>query len=235
MDANDPTSHPGIGVIYFHGAASVRDLGPDEATAQNSGVVVIRHVRPGYDDTSPRSGASLRDVASDALDEALAMGLKSIVAVGWSGGGPYALAAGSLGRRELCGVGLVASWAPMDPPHRDLPGVVRVFMRIGQRFPRSVLRLALAVVGRRNPGHVDDIHRVARPWGFTVADVTSRVPVAAWHSAHDTEVPIGPWEKTSDLSLRRTVDVDHVPSTETWSDVLAWARSAAAPPAELPA
>ena len=114
MDANDPTSRAGIGVVYFHGAASVRDLGPDEATAQNSGVVVVRHVRPGYDDTNPRSGASLRDVASDALDEARAMGLQSIVAVGWSGGGPYALAAGSLGRRELRGVGLVASW-PRGP------------------------------------------------------------------------------------------------------------------------
>ncbi len=190
MNATDQTSRAEIGVIYFHGAAPVRDLGPDEATVQNSGVVVVRHVRPGYDNTNPRSGESLCEVASQALDEALAMGLQSIVAVGWSGGGTVCSRcriAGSKGvawcrRHSLAGAN--GSATPCAAARR------RVFMRIAHRFPLPVLRLALAVVGRRNPGHVD-IHRVARSWGFTPAEVTSRVPVAAWHSVCDAEVPIG--------------------------------------------
>lgn len=98
-------------------------------------------------------------------------------------------------------------------------------MHIGQRFPRTVLRVALGAVGRRNPGHIDDVRRVARPWGFDVADVNKRVPVAVWHSGHDTETPIGPWKGTPHLTLNETADLEHVPSAETWSDVLTWARS----------
>ncbi len=217
-------------VVYFHGTGPVRDVGPPDAVVDELGVRLVRDVRPGYDGTPPMRGADLRAVASAALDTALAAGRDDVVVLGWSGGGPYALAAASLGRPEVRGVALLSAWAPMDPPDRGLPPAVRLFMRIGRSCPRRVLQLSLAAVGRRHPGQVDDIRRVARPWGFEIADVTSRVPVVAWHGTRDAEVPIAPWSRRADVTVQSLDTADHEPATATWAAALEWARSSCGQP-----
>ncbi|MGF1600223.1 MAG: hypothetical protein ACFCVK_25530 [Acidimicrobiales bacterium] len=98
-------------------------------------------------------------------------------------------------------------------------------MRLGRWAPRPLLRGALAGVGLRNPGHADDIRRVARPWGFTVDDVITCVPVAVWHAENDAEVPIGPWAGMDGLSLHRLAGDAHHPSAATWKAALDWAKS----------
>ncbi|MEM7341956.1 MAG: alpha/beta hydrolase [Actinomycetota bacterium] len=209
-------------VLYFHGSSSERDTGPS-TDIDLAGINLIRHVRPGYDNSPPRPQANLQDVAAAAIEEATPVA--KIVLMGWSGGGPYALAGGSLGHPAVRGVALLGSWAPMDPPHRGLPVGVQLFIRLARLAPRPVLRSSLAAVGLRNPGHVDDIQRVAKPWGFTVEDVGARVPVAAWHSEQDPEVPIGPWEHTTGIDLHHRPGADHNPTGDTWQAALSWARA----------
>jgi pimeloyl-ACP methyl ester carboxylesterase len=210
----------GVPVLYFHGAASQRDEGPSDRVCDEAGVRILRHVRPGYDLAPTAPDADLRDVATTALDAVAKLGVGPLVVMGWSGGGPYALAAAALGRSEVRGVCLLGSWSTMDPPDPGLPRSVRTFMNVGRRVPRWALRRSLAAVGLHTPGHVGDVHRVARPWGFALSDVTTKVPVAAWHAKGDKEVPIAPWRGTPGVDLTEVSGEDHEPSAFVWRAAL---------------
>ena len=212
-----------VPVLYFHGAGSQRDDGPSNHLCEEAGVRILRHVRPGYDLSSPESDMHLCDVARMALDAVAHLEAGPLVVMGWSGGGPYALAAASLGRSDVLGVCLLGSWSSMDPPDPGLPVRVRAYMSAGHRVPRWALRWSLAAGGFHNPGHVDDIRRAARPWGFTLSDVTAKVPVAAWHAEADLEVPIAPWREGSGVDLTEVGGADHQPTDATWRQALAGA------------
>ena len=63
--------------------------------ARIRGLRVILAARPGYEGSTPRPGRRVADVAEDTaavLDE---LGADTFVTVGWSGGGPHALAGAS--------------------------------------------------------------------------------------------------------------------------------------------
>ena len=206
----------GPAVLYFHGTAATADEGPDASTVLASGVRMFLVRRPGYGAEPPKPRASLA-----------ALGVTELISLGWSGGGPYALASAVAAPSIVRGVGLVASWAPMDPPHPGLPRSVRSVMSIARWLPRPALRVTLALTGRRNPGQVDDIRRTARPWGFTPDDVAAGVPVVVWHSEDDEEVPIEPWTQVDGIELRHLAGGRHDPDSATWQEVLDWARDTA--------
>ncbi len=214
----------GPAVLYFHGTAATADEGPDASTVLACGVRMFLVPRPGYRAEPPEPRASLTDVAAAAVDSVAALGVTELISLGWSGGGPYALASAVAAPSIVRGVGLVGSWAPMDPPHPGLPRSVRSVMSIARWLPRPALRLALALAGRRNPGQVDDIRRTARPWGFTPDEVAERVPVVAWHSEDDAEVPVEPWTQDDRIELRRLAGARHDPEPATWQEALEWAR-----------
>ncbi len=216
-----------VAVLYFHGSSSTRDHGPSRVDSEAADIKVIRTVRPGYDRSPVERDADLLTVARLAVEEA-AQEAEELVAMGWSGGGPYALAAGIVGGPIVRSVCLLGSWAPMNPPHHDLPTGVRLFMTAGRWAPRPVLRGMLAAVGLRNPGHVDDVRRIARPWGFAIGDVTSKVPVAVWHAEGDIEAPIAPWQQRKDLTLFAASGDAHDPSPEVWQEALIWAKASLA-------
>ncbi len=211
------------GVIYFHGASSERDRGPSDLDVEAVGVDLVRHVRPGYDGSRARPEFDLQAVAASAIDE-FASVVGPLVLMGWSGGGPYALAGGALRHPDVRGVCLLGAWASMDPPDRGLPFGVRLFMGLGRHAPRSIVRLSLVAVGFRNPGHADDVRRVARPWGFRSEDVAAEMPVAVWHAEGDAEAPIGPWTQDPTIELHRTPGCSHQPSPETWRAALEWSK-----------
>jgi pimeloyl-ACP methyl ester carboxylesterase len=224
-------SEDGLAVLYFHGAASVRDFGPSDELRKRSGIRLFRFCRPGYDNSAARPSASLIDVAEDALSILVSMGIESVVVLGWSGGGPYALASMFAKTRIVSKVGLIASWAPMSPPDPGLPDGVRFFMKAAQVLPRPLLRVALAATGRRTAGHADDIRRVARPWGFALSELPSLPPVAVWHATNDPNVPIKPWQNQATVALHEHDGQWHEPSETVWVEVFDWAksRSASAP------
>jgi pimeloyl-ACP methyl ester carboxylesterase len=65
---------------------------PTVQAASDRGLRVILAARPGYEGSTPRPGRRVADVAEDTaavLDE---LGADTFVTVGWSGGGPHALA-----------------------------------------------------------------------------------------------------------------------------------------------
>jgi pimeloyl-ACP methyl ester carboxylesterase len=92
-------------VFFHHGtpgsAPMVRTLA---AMANERGYFIVTTSRAGYGLSSRRAGRSAADVVSDvrvALDD---YGRGDYVALGWSGGGPHALACAALDRPRCTGV-----------------------------------------------------------------------------------------------------------------------------------
>jgi pimeloyl-ACP methyl ester carboxylesterase len=110
----DPNGRP---VILVHGQPGSRLLAPDPATTEAMGVRLITFDRPGYGESDPLPGRSLADSGDEVADVASRLGLGEVHLVGWSSGGPVALAAIARHPDVVRGVALVASNAAPD----DLP------------------------------------------------------------------------------------------------------------------
>ncbi len=92
-DLGDPAGTP---VLYFHGTPGTAGQAVVVAdAARANGVRLIAPSRPGYG-ASTTSPPGLTPVAADTLYLADQLGLDDVVAMGSSGGGPYALALGAL-------------------------------------------------------------------------------------------------------------------------------------------
>ncbi len=111
----DPGGRP---VVLFHGRPGSRLLCPDEDATDSLGVRLITIDRPGYGRSDPTEYLSLRSWTDDYTEFHALLGLPSCPIVGWSGGGPYALACAALAPPLVTSVGLAASVGPFD----DVPG-----------------------------------------------------------------------------------------------------------------
>jgi pimeloyl-ACP methyl ester carboxylesterase len=77
---------PSGAVPYLHAV--------EVATAR--GLRYVRYARPGYADSTRQPGRSVADCAPDVAAIADALGLQRMYTIGWSGGGPHALACAAL-------------------------------------------------------------------------------------------------------------------------------------------
>jgi pimeloyl-ACP methyl ester carboxylesterase len=87
------------------------------AAAAEKGIRAIAFTRPGYAGSDRKVGHRIID-ANDDLEEILnQLDIENFVSIGWSGGGPYALASGLL--KKCTGVQLIASVSPYDADDFD--------------------------------------------------------------------------------------------------------------------
>ena len=80
---------------------------------------LVAYARPGYAGSARREGRSVADAAADTatiLDE---LGLDRFVTIGWSGGGPHALACAALLPDRCDGAASLAGVAPFDAEGLD--------------------------------------------------------------------------------------------------------------------
>ena len=120
-------------VVLFHGMPGSRLSCPDEEATERAGVRLITIDRPGYGISSPNPGRTLLSWVADYVEWAGLVGLSPCPIVGWSGGGPYALACAVQCPECVTSVGLAASSAPLDevPSEWDgLPVEVRDLTRL---------------------------------------------------------------------------------------------------------
>jgi pimeloyl-ACP methyl ester carboxylesterase len=101
-------------VVLFHGMPGSRLLCPDAEETARAEVRLITIDRPGYGRSSPRLGRTLLGWVSDYVEWAELVGLPPCPIVGWSSGGPYALACAVHRPECVTSVGLAASPAPLD-------------------------------------------------------------------------------------------------------------------------
>ena len=107
-------------LVFHHGTPGAALFPPGLADAAAArGLRTVVHSRPGYGESSPQPGRSVADVASDTAAVLDALGADTFSALGWSGGGPHALACAALLPGRCLAAGTVAGVAPYDLVGRD--------------------------------------------------------------------------------------------------------------------
>jgi len=79
----------------------------------------VTYARPGYADSTRLAGRSVADIAPDVSSLMGALGISRLFVVGWSGGGPHALACAALLPDLVAAVATVGGVAPFDAEGLD--------------------------------------------------------------------------------------------------------------------
>ncbi len=100
-------------VLYLHGSPSAGIQGPGMAAAcAAQGMQLISFSRAGYGSSSRRPGRSVADVVDDAADVLDALDVERAWVLGWSGGGPHALACVAIAPDRFRAAALIGGVAP---------------------------------------------------------------------------------------------------------------------------
>ncbi len=128
-------------VISFHGSGGSRLERPlDAGLLSELGVRFVATDRPGHGLSSPHPGRRLLDGPADIARLADHLGAETFAVVGWSAGGPHALAcAHQLPQRVSAGA-IVSGLAPVDRPnpYAGLPPGLAILNAAGRRAPTLV-------------------------------------------------------------------------------------------------
>jgi pimeloyl-ACP methyl ester carboxylesterase len=235
-DVGDPAGAP---VVYLHGGGDSRlSRHPDDSIAAALGVRLLAVDRCG----PPARGRSLRGWAQELV---AALEVERFGVIGWSAGGPHALAVAAVAPTRVTRVALVASMPPPDHV-RELPRDVRRVMRLANVAPRIAAR-GLERWGREVPpptgdpltdeayarGRIEsfrdgglwlarELAYLGRPWGFDLADV--QAPVTMWWGRSDRVCPPSIAEVYSERlpnATLRLVDATHQILFGHWREILA--------------
>ncbi|MCW2699731.1 MAG: alpha/beta hydrolase [Blastococcus sp.] len=103
----------GRALVFHSGTPSAAIPFPPlvEASAA-AGLRLVTWSRPGYGDSSPAPGRTVADVAADTAAVLDALGIGQFLTLGWSGGGPHALACAALLPGRCVAAATLAGVAP---------------------------------------------------------------------------------------------------------------------------
>ena len=142
-------------MVLLHGWQGSRLFCPDDAATVDAGVRLITIDRPGFGRSDPRRDRSLLNWVDDYAELLRHLGIPRCPIVGWSGGGPYALACAFRMPEIVTRVGLAAS----DGPFLEVPGALselsqeaRDLIQLLHRDPRA----AAPAISRRCRWYGDD-------------------------------------------------------------------------------
>jgi pimeloyl-ACP methyl ester carboxylesterase len=112
VDAMPLVLHEGspVGLVLFP---------PTVEAAAQRGLRCVFAARPGYEGSAPRPGRRVADVAVDTAAVLDALSAEEFVTMGWSGGGPHALACAALLPGRCRAAATVAGLAPYGSPGLD--------------------------------------------------------------------------------------------------------------------
>jgi pimeloyl-ACP methyl ester carboxylesterase len=95
---------------------------PTVRAAAIRGLRVVLAARPGYEGSTPRPGRTVVDVAQDTAAVLDDLGAATFVTLGWSGGGPHALACAAALPGRCLAAGSIAGVAPFTADGLDWLG-----------------------------------------------------------------------------------------------------------------
>jgi len=108
----------GTPLLLFHGApGSHSEFHPDHSILESLNVRLIVPDRPGYGRSDPDKNRTLLSWADDVLQLMDHLVINSCPVLGFSGGGPYAMACASEMPDRVSRLGLISSLAPFDNPY----------------------------------------------------------------------------------------------------------------------
>jgi pimeloyl-ACP methyl ester carboxylesterase len=133
----------GLPLLFHSGTPSaVVHYGPLWDAAAQAGLRLVTYSRPGYGASTPRPVGPPVPIAADATDSATvldALGIDRFLTLGWSGGGPRALACAALLPERCLAAATLAGVAPADADDLDFTG---------EMGPENVRDFELAARGR---------------------------------------------------------------------------------------
>jgi pimeloyl-ACP methyl ester carboxylesterase len=145
---------------------------PEVEAAAAHGLRTILYSRPGYAGSTPKPGRSVADCVPDIAALLDALGHERFVTVGWSGGGPHALACAALLPDRCAAAGTIAGVAPYPADGLDFlagmgeENVVEFSLAIkGAEHVKPVMEEQAKVFG------VVDAATVTAAFGGLVSDV----------------------------------------------------------------
>ena len=102
-------------VLLFHNGTPGGLVAPPDlaAAAAGRGLRTVMYARPGYGDSPARPGRRIVDAAADVAAVLDDLGARQFVTVGWSGGGPHALACAALLPGRCLAAASLAGVAPL--------------------------------------------------------------------------------------------------------------------------
>jgi pimeloyl-ACP methyl ester carboxylesterase len=128
-------------IIYFNGSGGSRlEYPTDPLVLSELGLRFIATDRPGHGLSSPQLERKLIDWPADINQLADHLGMKQFYVMGWSAGGPHALAcAYKLPERVIAGA-IISGLAPFDRPnpYEGLPPLLRILNFLGRKTPSLV-------------------------------------------------------------------------------------------------
>jgi pimeloyl-ACP methyl ester carboxylesterase len=103
----------GLPLVFHHGTpGGVAVYPPMAAAAAGRGLRLVLYARPGYGGSTPAPGRLVADAAADVATIMDKLGATRFVTVGWSGGGPHALACARLLSRRCMAAASLGGPAP---------------------------------------------------------------------------------------------------------------------------
>ena len=110
-------SPDGFPLVYHSGTPSgVAPFPLLHVAARERGLRVVTYSRPGYGGSTARPGRTVADAAADVATILDALGAGRFVTLGWSGGGPHALACAALLPDRCLAAATLAGVAPYAAP-----------------------------------------------------------------------------------------------------------------------
>lgn len=108
------SDEPDATVVIYHPGTPSSGRVPDDLVrvAQERGLRLLSWSRPGYSTSTRQLGRSVADVTNDAREILDRLGIATAFTIGWSGGGPHALACAALMPDRIRGVASLAGVAP---------------------------------------------------------------------------------------------------------------------------
>src|SRR5215469_13186563 len=215
LDVNISGPPDGLPLVYHHGTpAAVPPIRALERAVHARGLRLVTTSRPGCGRSTRQPGRSVVDVVADTDALLAALGADRCVTMGWSGGGPHALACGArLG--AVAAVLVVAGVAPYEADGLDwMAGMGELMRNIRAADIVASMQSLLPDVDQKSvtgefaedmaagireamrsgiDGWLDDDLAFVKPWGFGLAEIS--VPTVVWQGSADLMVPFthGQW------------------------------------------
>lgn len=110
----------GILLIFHHGSpAAAVPFGHFDRASSERGIRLVTYSRPGFGDSTRLPGRTVASCAVDVVALADELGVDHFFTVGWSGGGPHAIACAALLSDRVLGAATIAGVAPYDAEGLD--------------------------------------------------------------------------------------------------------------------
>jgi pimeloyl-ACP methyl ester carboxylesterase len=247
-DVGDPA---GVPMLYLHGCPDSRlTRHPDDSIAQRAGARLIAVDRPGYGSSDPPSDWTLGPVVRDLVALLDHLEIERCALLGWSSGGPVALACAAAFPDRFGPVGLAAATvpAPVDGSIDDIvneivplvvpadltPSLAREWISEGksaaylcdlESVPGLVDQLvvgAMAATAAGLSGVEFDIRNLMTPWTFHPSEVEAKVLL--WYGDGDDVVALSVGvalaEQLPNASLEIIEGASHLLPLVHWSTLI---------------